>query len=80
MSATLCFRSDGTVQGLYTEVIDLRALGQLRVTRATSIEFDHPCQVWRVFDPGGQMLYSSPSRQLCLEWEQKHLNNVLVQA
>ncbi len=80
MSATLCFLPDGKVEGPYTELIDLRALGQLWVTRATSIEFDHPCQVWRVFDPCGQMLYSSPSRQLCLEWEQKHLNKVLAQA
>jgi hypothetical protein len=80
MSATLCFLPDGMVKGLYTEVINLQALGQLKVERATSIEFDHTWQVWRVFDPEGQMLYCSPSRKVCLEWEQKHLTWVLKQS
>ena len=67
------FLEDGTVGGLYTEVIDLTALGTLKVQRTTSIEFDHPLQVWRVFDRRGRCLYVSPSRQTCLDWEQQHL-------
>ena len=80
MSATLCFLPDGMVKGLYTEVINLQTLGQLKVERATSIEFDHPWQVWRVFDPEGHMMYCSPSRKVCLEWERQHMNWVLEQS
>ena len=76
-TAVLCIRPDGVIRGLYTELIDLHALGPLKVRRATSIEFDHPGQGWRVFDPRGRGLYFSPSRQTCLEWEQQHLNWVL---
>ena len=70
---TLIVTPDGTVEGLYSEVIDLAALGRLRITRASSIEFDNPAQVWRVFDPQGHGVYSSPSRQECLRWEEAHL-------
>ena len=33
---TLNIRPDGTVQGLYTEAIDLSALGTLEIHRATA--------------------------------------------
>ena len=69
---TLCVLPDGTVQGLYTEAIDLTTLGSLRIRRATSLEFDNPAQVWRVFDRRGRCLYSSPSRAHCLSWEQEY--------
>ena len=69
---TLCFLPDGTVQGLYTEAIDLTTLGRLRVRRASTIEFDNPAQVWRVFNAYGLCLHTSPSRQECLRWEQEH--------
>ena len=68
--ACLHFRADGSVHGLYSEAIDLRCLGSLTVTRASTIEFDHPCQLWRVFDLRGRCLYSAPSRGDCLKWEQ----------
>ena len=71
---TLNIRPDGTVQGLYTEAIDLSALGTLEIHRATAIEFDNRVQAWRVFDPQGRCLYCSPSRETCLSWERQHLN------
>jgi hypothetical protein len=74
---TLLFLPDGTVQGLYTEAIELATLGRLRIQRATTIEFDHPLQAWRVFDARGRGVYCSPSRQTCLDWERQHLNWVL---
>jgi hypothetical protein len=74
MNTTALFvREDGTVHGLYTEVIDLASLGSLQIKRASSIEFDNPLQVWRVFNRG-RCLYCAPSRQACLEWERKHLD------
>jgi hypothetical protein len=72
--ATLSVGPDGTIQGLYTEAIDLSALGTMEVRRATTIEFDNRLQAWRVFDPDGYCLYCSPSRETCLSWERQHLN------
>jgi len=39
---------DGIVTGLWDDQIDWRNLGQLRVTRASHIEFDEQEQVWTV--------------------------------
>ena len=75
--STLCVLPDGTVKGIYTERIDLGALGPLQIRRATSIEFDNRLQAWRVFDPYGDCMYCSPSRQVCLDWERQHLTWVL---
>ena len=75
---TLIIAPDGTVQGLYTEAIDLAALGRLRVERASTIEFDHPAQVWRVFDRRGRGRFASPSRQACLDWEAAHWEDALL--
>ena len=70
---TLHVQEDGTVCGLYTEAIDLAALGNLRIERASSIEFDNPSQLWRVFDRRGRCVFSDPSREACLGWEQAYL-------
>jgi hypothetical protein len=40
-------RSDGTVVGLYTDAIDLRALGHVRAERASAVEWDESAQAWR---------------------------------
>ena len=37
---------DGTVVGLYTDAIDLRQLGPLRVRRASWVEWDEAAQGW----------------------------------
>ena len=66
--ATLMFRPNGTVGGLYTETIDLSTLGKLRVERASHIEFDNEQQAWRV-TVEGKVLFCAPTRQKCLEWE-----------
>jgi hypothetical protein len=75
--STLFILPNGTVRGLYTEEVDLSLLGELDIQRACSIEFDNTAQAWRVFDPEGDCLYCSPSRETCQAWEQKHMNWVL---
>ncbi|MGH7307393.1 MAG: hypothetical protein ACREK6_01730 [Candidatus Rokuibacteriota bacterium] len=40
-------RPDGTVVGLYTDAIDLRALGHIRAERASAVEWDEVAQAWR---------------------------------
>jgi hypothetical protein len=73
----IAFTPDGTARCLWTEAVPLHELGRLEVQRAYSVEFDNKAQAWRVFDPEGDCLYCSPSRETCLTWEQKHLNWVL---
>ena len=70
-AVTLAVLADGTVQGLYTEAIDLASVGLLRIERASTIEFDNPDQLWRVFDRRGRCIHSAVSRTECLEWEQE---------
>jgi hypothetical protein len=71
-STCLHFLSDGTVCGLYSEIIDLRCLGPLTVTRASTIEFDHVSQLWQVYEVHGRCVYSAPSRNECVEWEHNY--------
>ena len=73
-NAILVFTPDGNAVGLYTEVIDLQELGGLRVTRASSIEFEDNMQAWRVKDQKGLSLFTSPSHRECIEWEQQYFN------
>ena len=74
MSIAITFTPDGTGHALYTEAIDLTALGSLSIQRATTIEFDNNSQYWRVRDPDGFPLFNSPSRQTCLDWERRYLD------
>ena len=47
-------RPDGTVVGLYTDAIDLRALGRVCAERASAVEWDETAQAWhaRIFATG----------------------------
>jgi len=76
-TAILVFKPDGTCAGLYTEMIDLSQLGLLQVNRVSNIVFENDKQVWRVKDKRGFPLFTAPTRQQCLEWEQQHFNNKL---
>ena len=71
----LTFTSDGLGHGLYTEVVDLSLIGELRIERATTIEFDNSAQYWRVRDNTGFAMFNSPSRQKCLDWERQYFNS-----
>jgi len=73
MNALYCL-ANGTVEGLFTEAIDLASLGAMTIQRAAAIEFDNATQQWCVFDAFGQCLHSHPSRQECLDWERGYLN------
>lgn len=74
MKTTLRFDLAGTVDCLYTEVIDLRALGKLSITRATNIQFNPNTQQWDVHEYStGKVLYSNASRIKCLTWENQNL-------
>jgi hypothetical protein len=74
MRTTLRFDDAGRVACLYTEAVDLRALGRLQVVRATDIRFNASTQLWEVHHADNdEVLFSDPSRVACLAWEQDHL-------
>jgi hypothetical protein len=74
VSPTLRFNPGGSIDCLYTEAIDLRALGRLQVFRATDIRFSEKSQQWNVRCAAtGKLLYSDPSRETCLQWERENL-------
>ena len=73
MIATLRFDPTGTGHCLYTEAIDLAGIGRLHVRRATHVEFNNTRQAWEAHDLTGALLYSSPSRATCLDWERQFL-------
>ena len=74
MSHTLRFTPGGRIDCLYTEAVDLRALGRLQVVRATDIRFNNSTQQWDVHDAdSGVVLFSNPTRSECLHWEHQNL-------
>jgi hypothetical protein len=71
--ATIRFDQTGQGHCFYTEEVNLATIGQLEVHRATRVEFDNSRQLWQVKDLDGSLLYSSPSRTTCLDWEREFL-------
>ncbi|MDB6032170.1 MAG: hypothetical protein JWM16_2508 [Verrucomicrobiales bacterium] len=67
---------NGTGTCLYTELIDLHAIGSLEVTRASNIEFNSADQAWevRLASHPKTVAYSHPSRETCIDWERNHYN------
>ena len=72
---TVTFASNGIGNCLYTEQIDLSTLGTLEISRATTIEFNQPQQLWEVRNNKGELIYQHASRNTCLLWEQQHFNS-----
>lgn len=71
----LTFDTHGIVRGLYGEAIDLRSLGPLVLRRASVIEFNHATQQWEVYCARDRrLLFTHPSRDSCLAWEQRNLS------
>lgn len=74
MNQTLRFNPGGHIDCLYTEAINLRALGRLTVFRATDIRFCERTQLWKVRCAStGKLLHCDPSREACLIWERENL-------
>ena len=74
ISHVLKFDGAGVGHCLYTEVLDLTAIGPLEIARASNIEFNMKTQQWDVRSAEGQVLYANASRQLCLDWEHQYFN------
>jgi hypothetical protein len=74
----ITFHPNGTASTLYTEALPLRELGELKIERASSIEFNNATQEWEalIYPVSGirYPVFSHPSRQACLRWEHEQLN------
>ena len=55
MNAVLTISPQGTITGLYTELIDLHSMGRLEVSRASTIEFNNQTQHWEVKNLKGRV-------------------------
>jgi hypothetical protein len=71
----ILFDPAGNARCLYSELVDLHALGRLKVRRATRIEFNEHAQCWDVLPArrATKALFSAPSRRECLDWEQANV-------
>ncbi len=70
---TIRINPAGTLETLYTDLIDLSLLGRLEVRRASSIEFNELIQEWETRDAVTRVLIGhSPSREESLRFEHDH--------
>ena len=74
MHHVLTFNPQGLGHCLYTESVDLAAIGPLEIRRASTIEHNHATQQWEVRAPDGKLLYEHPARSACLAWEHQYFN------
>jgi hypothetical protein len=72
---------DGTVVTVYTETVDLRALGHIRAVRASVVEWDESRQAWtaRIL-ASGEVLGPFPTRAEAVEAERAVLATRLIPA
>jgi hypothetical protein len=73
-SHTITFSPTGTALTLWTDAIPLQKLGELTITRASTIEFNQADQRWEVRDAENNLLFTHFSRSACLDWEHQHFN------
>lgn len=68
-------KASATARTLWTDAINLRGLGKLRVERASHVEFDDSRQTWYVATPGWNLLKDGfTTREEALAWESRWAN------
>lgn len=67
---TLDIDQKGDVHCLYTDEIDLFAIGLVtNIHKASNIEFNEARQAWEVLSLDGKVLHTNPNREKAIEWE-----------
>lgn len=67
---TITIDEAGHVFGIYTDALDLRAVGsRMTCKRASSVEWSDTRQEWVVSLPGGREIAHGPSREACIQEE-----------
>jgi len=76
---TISFAPDGIARCLWTEVLPLHELGRLEIQRASTVEFNAATQCWelRLASNPDVVGFSHASRETCLNFERKTLNDLL---
>ena len=77
----LAIKPDGNVFGLWTEAIPLQEIGALKMTRASTVEFNESTQQWevRLASNPDRVAYSNQSRAKCIAWEIATLDNQIME-
>lgn len=74
------FNPDGSAKCLWTDRIDLTQIGNLKVRRASRIEFDNASGLWEVWIQGQAIaIFRATSRQACLDFEHETMNRALAE-
>ncbi len=61
---------EGNMHGLYTDDIDLFAVGRVvNVRKASNVEFNQDDQMWEVLSLEGEVLHQNVNRQAAIDWE-----------
>ena len=68
----------GVIGCLYTENIDLAAMGSLNVRRASYVKFDNAVQKWTVTLVDGTNLGYFKTRKAAIRAEVKYLNRLIL--
>ena len=70
----LTFNNDGTAVGLWGEEIALQDLGEMKMRRASWIDFNEHSQEWevRLSPHADDYVFSHPSREECIRWEHNY--------
>ena len=75
MIPTIEIDNDGNIRTLYSDEIDLYALGEVHsVRRASNVEFDEANQEWMVIQTStGNIIYRNKNRERAISWEIEEL-------
>ena len=70
MKVVLEIDESGDVLGLYTDEVNLFAVGRVTsIRKASNVDFNESDQTWEVLSLSGEVLYQNQSRERAIEWE-----------
>lgn len=76
MITRLFVRPDGSVHGVYTDLVrELVPAGSLQIQRASTVEWNSEDLVWESRLQGGWLLCSHESREECVRMEHQLIEN-----
>jgi len=76
MKEQILIIKDNTIECVYSDNLPLSELGDLKVNRASSVEFNNETKMWNVIIKN-KVLYSNKNRNESIEWEIEYLQNYL---
>lgn len=70
----------GNIGSLYSDSFPFEELGEVTITRASTIEWDNDEGCWvavieKRFRKDGNYIYKNKSREECIKWEKQYINS-----